>query len=40
MLSDVKTIITRSSTTLLADLYGAMSLVVLAMGLLHLPQFF
>ena len=40
MLSDVKTIITRSSTTLFADLCGAMSLVVLGMGLLHLPQFF
>ncbi|MCV2876835.1 hypothetical protein OE810_11315 [Rhodobacteraceae bacterium XHP0102] len=40
MLSDVKSVVLRSKTTLLADFCGALSLVVLAMGLFHLPHLF
>ncbi|WP_432450138.1 hypothetical protein [Aliiroseovarius marinus] len=37
MMNDVKTALSRSSDTLLSDTVGALSLLVLLVGALHLP---
>lgn len=37
MMNDVKTALSRSSATILSDTIGAVSLIVLLIGALHLP---
>lgn len=37
MMNDVKAALTRSSATILSDTIGALSLLVLLVGALHLP---
>lgn len=39
MIKDIKAIVARSQSTLLMDALGAVSLVAMLVGSLHIPQF-